>query len=49
MCSPDTIDLIPYDDGKNKKDVEKLKKRLEKRKQEIQETLDRIKTRFKLK
>jgi hypothetical protein len=49
MCSPDTIDLIPYDDGKNNNEVKKLQGKLEKRKEEIEEVLEKIKAKFKLK
>jgi hypothetical protein len=48
MCSPDTIDLIPYDGGKNNKEVKTLQGKLEKRKEEIQKALEKIKNKFKL-
>jgi hypothetical protein len=48
MCGPDVINLIQYDgkDPKVKADIDKLKAKLQKRKEGIQAALDEIKKRF---
>jgi hypothetical protein len=48
MCSPDTIDTIDWDghDEKKKKQIEDLRARLTKRREQVQGTLDEIKKRF---